>query len=70
MRCELLHNRTLRESHIVFVCRENLVRVLLCCLLDHSEQRRLHLLAVDDERTAEDLVAAVLRVDLCETENL
>ena len=46
------------------------MRILLCRLLDHVEERRLHLLAVDDEHTAEYLVAAVLRVDLREAENL
>ncbi len=69
-RCELLHNRSLRERHVVLVCRENLVGVLLCRLLDHGEERTFHLLAVDDEHTAENLVAAVLRVDLCEAEHL
>ena len=57
---KLLDNRTLRESHVVLVGRENLVRVLLSGLLDHAEKRRLHLLAVDDKLAAEDLVAAVL----------
>ncbi len=66
---ELLDDRTLCESHIIFIGRENLVRVLLGGLLDHVEKRRLHLLAVDDKLTAEDLVAAVLRVDLSETED-
>ena len=57
---KLLDNRTLRESHIILIGRENLVRVLLSGLLDHAEKRRLHLLAVDDKLAAEDLVAAVL----------
>ena len=59
-RSKLLDDRTLRESHIILVGRENLVRVLIGGLLDHAEKRRLHLLAVDDKLTAEDLVAAVL----------
>ena len=57
---KLLDNRTLRESHIILIGRENLVRVLVGGLLDHAEKRRLHLLAVDDKLAAEDLVAAVL----------
>ena len=57
---KLLDNRTLRESHVVLVSRENLVRILVGGLLDHVEERRLHLLTVDDKLTAEDLVAAVL----------
>ena len=67
-RSELFYNRTLCESHIIFISRENLVGVLLGGLLDHCKQRRLHFLAVDDECSAENLVAAMLRVDLCETE--
>ena len=59
-RSKLLDDRTLRESHIILVGRENLVRVLIGGLLDHAEKRRLHLLAVDDKLAAEDLVAAVL----------
>ena len=57
---KLLDNRTLRESHVVLVSRENLVRILVGGLLDHVEERRLHLLTVDDKLAAENLVAAVL----------
>ena len=57
---KLLDDRTLRESHVVLVSRENLVRVLVGGLLDHAEERRLHLLTVDDKLAAENLVAAVL----------
>ena len=57
---KLLDDRTLRESHIILIGRENLVRVLLSGLLDHAEERRLHLLTVDDKLAAENLVAAVL----------
>ena len=67
--CKLLDDRALRESHIILIGRENLVRVLLGGLLDHIEKRRLHLLAVDDKLSAEDLVTAVLRVDLGKTED-
>ena len=57
---KLLDNRTLRESHVVLVSREDFVRILVGGLLDHVEERRLHLLTVDDKLAAEDLVAAVL----------
>ncbi len=70
LRCELLHHGALGEGHIIFIGRQNLVGVLLRGLLDHLEEARLHLLAVDDECPAEDLVAAVLAVDLCEAEDL
>ena len=66
---ELLHHRTLGERHVVLVGGYDLVRIQLSRLLDHGEQRRLHLLAVDDEGAAENLVAAVLGVDLGESED-
>ena len=44
--------------------------VLLSGLLDHLEERTLLLLPVYDERATEDLVPAVLAVDLCEAEHL
>ena len=69
-RGELLYLRTLTECHIILVCRQYLVRILLCCLLNHLEQRRLHLLTIDDECATEYLVAAVLRVNLCEAKEL
>ena len=67
---ELLNYRALSKSNVIFVSRENLVLVLLRSLLNHSEERTLHLLTVDDESTTENLMTAVLRVNLCETENL
>ena len=39
------------------------------CLLNHGKERAFHLLAVDDEGAAENLVAAVLRVDLGKAED-
>ena len=44
--------------------------MLLRGLLDEGEEARLALLAIDDERSAEYFVTAVLRVDLREAENL
>ena len=69
-RGELLHDGALCERHIVFIGGENLVGILLGGFLDEGEERRLHLLAVDDEGAAENLVAAVLGVDLGEAEHL
>ena len=68
--CELLHDGSFGEGHIIFICGDDLVRVLLRCALDHLEKAAGHLLAVDDEGAAEDLVAAVFAVDLCEAEDL
>ena len=68
-RCKLLHHRTLTERHVVLICRKNLVGILLRGLLDHLEERTLLLLAVDDEGAAENLVAAMLGVDLCKAEH-
>ncbi len=70
LRSKLLDHRALGESNVIAVGRDDLARVLLCRFLDEREEARLTLFAVDDELTAEDLVAAVLRVDLCETEDL
>ena len=67
---KLLDNRPLRESHIVFVGGKYLAGILRGGLLDHGKERTLHLLTVDDECAAEYLVAAVLGVDLGETEYL
>ena len=44
--------------------------MLLGGLLDECEEAGGALLTVDDKRAAEDLVTAVLRVDLCEAEDL
>ena len=66
---ELLHNRSFGEGHVVLVSRDNLVPILLRRLLDEAEERRLHHLSVDDKLSSEDLVAAVFRVDLRETED-
>ena len=67
---ELLHHRSLGKGHVVLVGGEDLAAVLLGGLLDHLEEARLALLAVDDKRAAEDLVAAVLGVDLREAKYL
>ena len=69
-RSELLNNRTLCEGYIILIGRENLVGVLLSGLLNHGEERAFYLLAIDNEGTTENLVAAVLRVDLCKTKDL
>ena len=69
-RCKLLDHRTLGKRHVVAVGRDDLARMLLGRLLDQREEARLALLAVNDKLTAEDLVAAVLRVDLREAEDL
>ena len=57
---ELLYNRTLCKGNVVFVCRDYLVGILLCGALNHLEERRGHLLAINDECTTENFVAAVL----------
>ena len=69
-RCELLDLGSLCEGHVVLIGRENLARIFFSGLLDECEEARGTLLAVDDKRAAEDLVTAVLRVDLCEAEDL
>ena len=70
LRSELLYYRSLRECHIIFIGRNNVVWVLLGGLLNHLEQGRLFLFTVDDEGSTENLMTTVLRVNLGETEDL
>ena len=44
------------------------MRIFLCSLLNHREERRGHFLTVDDESTTEDFVTAVFRVELRKAE--
>ena len=67
---KLLDDRTLRESHIILIGRENLVRVLLSGLLDHLEERALLLFAINDECASKDFMPAMLTIDLCESKHL
>ena len=69
-RCKLLNNRALCKGYIVFIGRQYLVGVFLGCLLNHLEQRAFHLYTINDKGATKNLVAAVLRVDLSETEDL
>ena len=68
-RGKLFHYRTFGEGYVVFVSRDDFIRVLLCGLFDHLEQGRFLFYAVDDESSTEDFVATVFGVDLCETED-
>ena len=68
--CELFHHGTFGKGHVVLVGRDDVVRVLLRCLFYHGEERRGHLLSVDDEGATEDFVAAVFGVDLGKAEHL
>ena len=67
---ELVYRGTLEEGHIIFVSAHKAVGALLRGAFDQFEERQRFLLAVDDECAVEDLVAAVLRVDLREAEYL
>ena len=67
---KLLYFGTLDESHIVFVSRHQGVGIDLRSLLYQLEKGGRHLLAVDNESTVENLVAAVFRIDLREAEYL
>ena len=67
--CKLLHNRALRKGNVVLVSRKYLAGILFCGLLNQCKETRLALLAVDNERSAEDFVAAMLGVDLGKAEN-
>ena len=69
-RGKLFHNRTLGKGDIIFVSRQYLVGILLRGLLNHGEERTLHLLTVNDKGASEDFVAAVFGINLCKTEYL
>ena len=68
-RSKLFNYRTFGEGYVVFISRDDFIRILLCGLFDHLEQGRFLFYTVDDERSAENFVAAVFGVDLCKTEN-
>ena len=66
---ELVYYRAFHESHIILIGRYEAAGILFRGLFYHSEERRRHLLAVDNESAVENLMATVLRVDLTETED-
>ena len=66
---ELFHDGTFGKSHIVLIGRNDTVGIFFRGTLNHLEERGLLLLAVDDERAAEDFVATVLGVDLGKAEH-
>ena len=70
LRQEHLGLVALDHGGVVLVGDERALAVLLVGVLDHPEERVRHLLAVDDELRAEDLVAAVLGVHLAEHHEL
>ena len=67
---KLLHHGAFGERHVVFVGRKDAVRIFFRGAFDHGKEGGGHFLAVDDKRTAENLVAAVLGVKLRETKDL
>ena len=69
-RGELLDYRAIIEGYVIFICRNQLVRILGRSLLNQAEERAFLLLAIDNKRTTENLVAAMLGIDLRETEHL
>ena len=69
-RSKLLYFGTFCEGYIVFVSRQNLAWIFLCCFLYKVEKTAFHHLSVDDELAAEYLVATVFRVYLCKTKHL
>ena len=66
---ELLYGRPGVKGHVVLVGRDKTVRVDGRRALDHCKEAMGLLNAVDDELASENLVAAVLRVDLRESEH-
>ena len=68
--CKLLHRWSLCKSHIIFIGRQNFVRMFFRRLFNHGKERRLHFFSVDDKCSAEYFVSAMFRIDLCEAEHL
>ena len=68
-RGKLFHHWAFCESHVVFIGREDAMGIFFCGALDHSKERRGLFFAIDDERTTEDFVSAVLRIELCKAED-
>ncbi len=69
-RRELLHPRSLDERAVILVRRHDPVRMLRRRPFNQFEQRGLLLLPVDDESPVENLMPAMLRIDLREPEHL
>ncbi len=67
---ELVDNRPLHKCHIILVGRHQSIGVLLRGLLDELKERHRLFLAVDNESAVENLVTAVLGVNLREAEHL
>ena len=63
-RSKLLDAWTVYKGHIIFVCRGDSIWMTLGGFLDHLEKGHRFFDPVDHKSTVEDLVAAVLRVDL------
>lgn len=55
-RSELFYYRAFVESHIIFISRNQLVRVYCRSFLDQVKKRTFFLFSVDDECTAENLM--------------
>ena len=68
-RSKLFDHRSLRKGHIVLVGREDLSRMHFRGFLDHLEEARLTLLAIDNKHATKNLMAAMFRIDLGKTED-
>ena len=70
LRGKLLHDRSFSKSDIIFISGNDMMRILLGRLLNHLEEGRLLLLAIDDKGSTEDFVSAMLAVNLGKTKDL
>src|SRR5574344_1053045 len=61
---KLLDYRALFKSYIVFVCRKDVMGILLSGFLNHGKETAGPFPAINDECSPEYLMAAMLRVDL------
>ena len=69
-RRELFYHRPFDKGHVVLVGRYELVGILGRGLLDQLEKGTFLLYPIDDEHAVENLVAAMLGIDLGEAEHL
>ena len=70
LRGEKLRLRSLHKGDIIRIGGDDAIGIELTRLLDHPEEALRHLLPIDDEGAAKDLVPAVLAIHLREAEEL
>ena len=68
--CKLVDGWSVHKCHIIFICRNHLVRIVFCGLFDEAKQAGGHFFAIDDEGATENFVATVLAIHLRKAKHL